>query len=119
MNAAGQAGQLGNDEFGLLLPTLGQGSLKLGPVGDLLSGLDLDELSDQVAGVAVEVASDGSLLSFEAQTAPALAVGRDAIICDIGSVWHELEYKVCTNKRTFTCVQYTISTPLKSSFSCL
>lgn len=37
--------------------------------------------------------------------APALAVGRDAIIGDIGGILHALEYRVYTYKGSFICVQ--------------
>src|SRR5262249_52587237 len=78
---AGEAVELGDDEFDFVLAAGGQGLLPFGAVR-AFSRLGLRMLGDELPGAAIEVDRDGPALGVKAEAGLALLVRRHPVIGD-------------------------------------
>ncbi len=79
----GKPVEASDDEHGATTAAFIEGGEELGAIGDLAAALDLGELGEERRGRA-DMAGNRGALSVKAQAGSALAVGGDAVICDVG-----------------------------------
>jgi hypothetical protein len=84
MDVAGQSIKPGDDECGFVAAALVERGCELRTVGVPLAALNLLELGEQ--GSAVREPNNGGALGFQSEAALTLAVSRDAVVGDEGTL---------------------------------
>jgi len=82
MNVAGQAVELGDQEFGTFTPSLFQSAGEFGALTLVGAGLDFSERGDDLIASGASEGGDIGLLGFESETGDGLFLAGDALVGD-------------------------------------